>query len=85
MLVIDDTALPKKGKHSVGVASQFASALGKNANCQTLVSLTTVEMKLSPISCKLSIWILTVGRPPAQRLIAWHLLEEAQEITGRWN
>src|ERR1700734_1956984 len=39
-LVIDDTALPKKGSHSVGVAPQYASALGKTANCQTLVSLT---------------------------------------------
>jgi SRSO17 transposase len=39
-LVIDDTALTKKGGHSVGVAPQYASALGKNANCQTLVLLT---------------------------------------------
>lgn len=40
MLVIDDTAMPKKGEHSVGVAPQYASTLGKTANCQTLVSLT---------------------------------------------
>jgi SRSO17 transposase len=39
-LIIDDTALLKKGKSSVGVAPQYASALGKNANCQTLVSAT---------------------------------------------
>src|SRR4030081_635989 len=38
VLVIDDTAIPKKGGHSVSVAAQYASALGKTANCQTLVS-----------------------------------------------
>src|SRR5213080_1991582 len=36
VLVIDDTAIAKKGTHSVGVAAQYASALGKTANCQTL-------------------------------------------------
>jgi SRSO17 transposase len=43
VLVIDDTALPKKGSRSVGVAPQYSSALGENANCQTLVSLTLAQ------------------------------------------
>jgi SRSO17 transposase len=45
-LVIDDTALPKKGNHSVGAVPQYASSLGKNANCQTLVSLARGEVPM---------------------------------------
>jgi SRSO17 transposase len=38
--------LPKKGRASVGVAPQYASALGKNANCQTLVSVTLASSEV---------------------------------------
>jgi hypothetical protein len=40
VVVIDDTALRKVGKASVGVARQYCGALGKQAKFQCLVSLT---------------------------------------------
>jgi SRSO17 transposase len=56
ILVIDDTALPKKGTHSVGVAPQYAGALGKTANCQTLVSLTLARDEV-PIPIRLRLFL----------------------------
>jgi SRSO17 transposase len=56
VLVIDDTAMLKKGKHSVGVAPQYCSALGKIANCQTLVSLTLARREV-PIMLALRLFL----------------------------
>lgn len=54
-LIIDDTALPK-GKASVGVAPQYATALGKNANCQTLVSVTLASGEV-PVMLSLRLFL----------------------------
>ena len=56
VLVIDDTAMPKKGERSVGVAPQYASALGKTANCQTLVSLTLARGEV-PVMIALRLFV----------------------------
>src|SRR5215212_4381330 len=54
VLIIDDTALPKKGEHSVGVARQYAGVLGKTANCQALVSLTLARGEVPvPVALRL--------------------------------
>ena len=66
VLVVDDTALPKKGSASVGVAHQYAGALGKNASCQTLVSLTLARDEVPvPVALRLFLpreWVADPAR-----------------------
>jgi len=55
-LIVDDTALVKKGTHSVGVAHQYCGELGKRANCQALVSLTLARGEV-PVAVGLKLFM----------------------------
>jgi len=52
--VVDDTGLPKKGKHSVGVTRQYCGQVGKQDNCRVAVSLSvTTETSSMPVAFRL--------------------------------
>jgi SRSO17 transposase len=57
--VIDETAFPKAGQHSVGVSRQYCGTLGKIANCQVAVSL---HWSSAEASCPLG-WRLYLPKP----------------------
>jgi SRSO17 transposase len=64
--IIDDTGIPKKGQHSVGVAHQYCGQLGKQANCQVAVSLSIANHAASlPVAYRLYLtkdWAADDGR-----------------------
>jgi SRSO17 transposase len=67
VLVVDDTALVKQGRRSVGVKRQYCGQLGKRANCQALVSLTLARAEV-PVGVALRLFLPEDWCADAERL-----------------
>lgn len=66
VLIVDDTALLKQGRHSVGVARQYAGSAGKTTNCQALVSLTLARGEV-PVGLALRLFLPAAWTDDAAR------------------
>ena len=64
--IVDDTAFPKRGPHSVGAHHQYCGQLGKQANCQVVVTLSIANHNASlPIAYRLYLpkaWVEDAAR-----------------------
>ena len=56
VLIVDDTTLLKQGHCSAGVAHQYSGAVGKNTNCQCLVSVTLARGEV-PVAVALRLFV----------------------------
>lgn len=65
-LIVDDTALVKKGRASPGVGHQYCGELGKKANCQSLVSLTLARREV-PVVVGLRLFLPEAWDADAER------------------
>ncbi len=78
VLVVDDTGVPKKGSLSVGVAPQYCGELGKQANCQSLVSLTLARREV-PVPVGLRLFLPKSWTDDPTRCAAAGVPEAARE------
>jgi len=89
--VLDDTGLPKKGTHSVGVARQYSGTLGRVDNCQVLVTTHYVDRVFDwPITARLYLpegWALNPERRAraqvSQDICFWTKGQIALELVDR--
>jgi SRSO17 transposase len=82
--IVDDTAFPKKGRHSVGVGRQYCGQLGKQDNCQVAVSLSLATSEASlPVAWQLYLpeaWAADAARRQSAKVPAEVVFQTKPEI-----
>jgi SRSO17 transposase len=82
-LVLDDTTLPKQGTSSVGVARQYCGALGKVANCQSVVTWHYADAQTRfPLLGRL--YLPQVWTTEAERMGRGGIPAECQVFRQKW-
>ncbi len=87
--VLDDTGVPKDGKHSPGVKRQYSGTLGKIGNCQIAVSLHAVgENGTVPLGFRLYLpeeWCKDAERRRRRRSPRAWSLRPSRRSAGSWS
>lgn len=80
--LVDDTGIPKKGSHSVGVARQYCGVLGKQENCQVVVTVSLVNATMS-VPAAYRLYLPKDWAGDAKRRKETHVPEEV-EFRTKW-
>ena len=83
-LIIDDTTLLKKGTHSVGVSPQYSGAVGRLANCQTIVTLTLARREV-PWPVAMRLFLPVCWAEDARRCARAGVPREARAHREKWH
>lgn len=83
VLVLDDTSLPKQGRHSAGVARQYCGPLGKIANCQAIVTWQWAGPKVHwPLAARL--YLPAEWTEDSKRMAAAGVPPDRQVFREKW-
>jgi SRSO17 transposase len=82
-IVIDDTSIPKSGRHSVGAATQWCGLRQQRTNCQVAVSLhyrtATADYPLA-----LRLYLPDAWTSDPERLATVGVPEEERDLRPKW-
>jgi SRSO17 transposase len=84
--IVDDTGIPKDGRHSPGVKRQYSGTLGKIGNCQVTVSVHAVgERGTLPLGWRLYLpeeWCDDLARRRRAKIPAGVVFETKPQLAG---